>query len=234
MAGTGVWPGWHVDWMVLPPSWESMEGSEQLDQSPGHKPSADPAEGEYSPLPAACLPARPKLLQLQGHLLSSLLPQIHTAGQKAKPPNLCVTQSFGSHYNSTFYLFNTSVGLIKSTETWVKNLRPPPSSHKQNGFMCRCEWVSLLSALSYPENPHTKSSKSQMFSHAFLQNYHCALMFENVTVCRHWNLWGIWSNISCKMSRNPDSKHTGETLDRALYRFHYWCHHKFFMCGYFQ
>lgn len=58
---------------------ESMKGSEQLDLSPRHKPSSC-RESVYS-LPDACLPARPKLLQLllllQGHLLSSLLPHIH-------------------------------------------------------------------------------------------------------------------------------------------------------------
>lgn len=48
--------------------------------------SSVPAERDCTPLPAASLPARPKLLLL--HLLSSLPPQIHRWVTAGPPPNL--------------------------------------------------------------------------------------------------------------------------------------------------
>lgn len=128
---------------------ESMKGSEQLDLSPRHKPS--PCRESVYSLPDACLPDRPKLLQLllQGHLLSSILPFIHCKLQDKKDaPNLYLTIfQLVACIKAVLLTYAMHVSRLDKKHRLIKKkikIRkvPPHPPAKQNGFMCSCECPS--------------------------------------------------------------------------------------------
>lgn len=111
-----------------------------------------------------CQPARPKLLLLllllQGHLLSSLLPQVHTGWLHSKKaaPNLSATHTGGSTHTLSLVIRprEECSFLIISGGWWKHGTRTENPLQFLFFFFytvkmdphCAYEWVSLLLALS--------------------------------------------------------------------------------------